>query len=171
MTAARTDAPAATSPEVGEPPQPVAAPVDASTELAASSLAAVWHRIHDHKVMHWTLAYAAAAYTLLHGMEMVSGALSWPHMIVRALTLVLILGVPVAITVAWYHGAKGLHKINAPELVIITFLGIIAGSVLWGMTTTGEHAPVVGAEARRSRWQPRDGGPPSPRPPKSARMR
>jgi hypothetical protein len=39
----------------------------------------IWERIKHHKVMHWTLAYAAAAYTLLHGVEMVSDALSWRY--------------------------------------------------------------------------------------------
>ncbi len=98
------------------------------------SLIDFWHRIQQHKVMHWTLAYAAAAYTLLHGVEMVSNSLGWPHIIARVLTLVLILGLPVVITLAWYHGAKGLQKVSGPDLAIISLLGIIAGSVLWTMS-------------------------------------
>src|SRR6266850_1771618 len=54
----------------------------------------VWDRIKEHKVVQWTVAYAAAAYTLLHAMEMVSDALEWPHIIIRILTLLLILGAP-----------------------------------------------------------------------------
>lgn len=58
-------------------------------------------RLKSHKVIQWTLAYAALAYALLHGVEMVSGALSWPHLIVRVLTLLLILAVPVIALLAW----------------------------------------------------------------------
>ena len=43
----------------------------------------VWARIKEHKVAQWTIAYAAAAYTLLHGTEMVSNAFEWPHVVVR----------------------------------------------------------------------------------------
>jgi TolB-like protein/thioredoxin-like negative regulator of GroEL len=107
----------------------------------------IWNRFQHHKVMHWTLAYAAAAYTLLHGVEMVSNSLSWPHIIARVVTLVLILGLPVVMTLAWYHGAKGLQRVSGPELAIITLLGIIAGSVLWMMArSTVEHSGEVASQ-------------------------
>jgi TolB-like protein len=97
-------------------------------------------RLKSHKVIEWTLAYAALAYTVLHGVEMVAGALSWPHAIARVLTLVLILGVPVIATLAWYHGAKGLKKISGPELAILTVLLFIAGTLLWAFSgTSAEH--------------------------------
>ena len=33
---------------------------------AAGPHATVWERLKHHKVLQWTLAYSAAAYTLLH---------------------------------------------------------------------------------------------------------
>jgi TolB-like protein len=93
----------------------------------------IWERIKAHKVVQWTLAYAAAAYTLLHVTEMISEAMEWPHLIARVLTLALVLGAPVVITLAWYHGAKGLRRFSAAELTIITILLMIAGSVLWSI--------------------------------------
>jgi TolB-like protein/Tfp pilus assembly protein PilF len=80
---------------------------------------------------------------------MVAGALSWPHWIVRVLTLVLILGVPIIATLAWYHGAKGLTRISGPELAILTVLLFIAGSVLWGFSGTGEEHETAQAEQRQ----------------------
>jgi TolB-like protein len=103
--------------------------------------------------MQWTLAYAAAAYTLLHGAQMLSDAQEWPRVIVRVFSFALMLGLPVIITLAWYHGAKGLRRVSAPELAIITFLGIIAGSVLWALTrTSADHtaAAVVSTVAAPS---------------------
>ena len=99
----------------------------------------VWARIRDHKVAQWTLAYAAAAYTLLHAVEMVSGALDWPHLIVRAVTLLLFLGLPIAATLAWYHGHRAQHRVSGPELAILTVLLVFAGSVLWFIGRPGHE--------------------------------
>lgn len=91
----------------------------------------VWSRIKDHKVLQWTLGYAAAAYTLLHGVEMVGNAFSWPHAVGRLVALLLILGVPIAATLAWYHGHKGHQRVGGPEIAVLAMLLAIAGSVLW----------------------------------------
>ncbi len=91
----------------------------------------VWERLKHHKVAQWTLTYAAAAYTLLHGVEMFSQAQDWPHVIIRVLSLVLVLGIPVVITLAWYHGARGLKYISGPELLIVALLLFLIGSLLW----------------------------------------
>ena len=109
----------------------VTLPQSAIATPEAPSLMTVWARVKEHKVMQWSLAYAAAAYTLLHGLEMLSEAQEWPHIFVRVLSLVLLLGAPIVATVAWYHGAKGLKRVSGPELAIITILLFIAGGLLW----------------------------------------
>jgi len=90
-----------------------------------------WQKIKHHKVVEWTLAYIAFAYALLHVAEMLTEAQEWPHIIVRLLSFALIFAVPVVVTVAWYHGHKARHRISTPELVIITLLLFVAGSVVW----------------------------------------
>jgi hypothetical protein len=77
-----------------------------NTPAIGGRTAVVWDRIKQHKVVQWTLAYLAVAYTLLHGAEMLAGSLGWPHSLLRPFTLILILGVPVVITLSWYHGAR-----------------------------------------------------------------
>jgi TolB-like protein len=104
-------------------------------------------RLKSHKVIEWTLAYAALAYKLLHGVEMVGEALSWPHWIARVLTLLLILGVPVIALLAWYHGQRQLKRVSGAELIMITLLGVIAGSVLWGFSGSGEEHKAAQAPA------------------------
>lgn len=98
----------------------------------------LWERLRYHKVAQWTLAYAAAAYTTLHAVEMVSGALGWPHVIVRIVTLVLLLGVPVAVTLAWFHGHRAQQRAGPVEIAILTLLLLLAGAILWGL---GRPAP------------------------------
>lgn len=103
----------------------------AQRPLAPTASQTVWARIKAHKVLEWTLAYAAGAYTLLHLVEMVGTAFDWPHIVARIATLLLALGVPIATTLAWYHGHRAQHRVSGPELTIITVLLVISGSVLW----------------------------------------
>ena len=85
-------------PPTTKPGEPETSPPQTAAAVPESLwLRRIWARLRHHKVMHWMLAYAAAAYTLLHGAEMISEALNWPHVIVRVLSLVLILGVPVTV--------------------------------------------------------------------------
>ena len=99
----------------------------------------VWSRIKEHKVLQWTLGYAAAAYTLLHGVEMVGNAFTWPHAVVRLVTLLLILGVPIAATLAWYHGHKGHQRVGRQEIGVLAVLLVMAGGVLWFFGRPGEE--------------------------------
>jgi TolB-like protein len=122
---------------------------------APTALPGFWDRLKEHKIAQWTLAYAAAAYTLLHVVEMVSEALEWPHVIARVLTLVLGLGFPIVITLAWYHGAKALKRVSGPELMIITILLLIAGSLLWALNRRGEHE-TASSTATASAWHASD---------------
>lgn len=78
-----------------------------------------WERLKRHRVAQWTMAYSAGAYMLLHGVEMVSSALAWPHLVVRILTLLLLLGVPVVATLAWFHGDRGRQRVTGSELAIL----------------------------------------------------
>jgi TolB-like protein/Flp pilus assembly protein TadD len=92
--------------------------------------------------VQWTLAYGAAAYTLLHVVEMLSGALEWPHVIVRVVTLLLLLGLPVATTLAWFHGHKAQRRVSGQELALLTVLLLAAGGVLWFLgRPTHERTP------------------------------
>jgi len=119
-------------------PDPVASgrrPEERHEDGGAGSLPALlmgaWERLRHHKVAQWTLAYAAGAYTVLHAVEMVSGALGWPHVVVRVVTLVLLLGLPIAATLAWFHGHRAQQRVSTKELAILTGLLALAGSVLW----------------------------------------
>lgn len=109
-----------------EPPSTDAVP--ASEPHAHVSVLA---RIKEHKIAQWTLAYAAFAFATLHVVTLLSDALEWPHIVVRSVTLLLIVGVPIVPTLAWYHGVQALKRVSGSELIIIALLLAIGGSLLW----------------------------------------
>jgi TolB-like protein/thioredoxin-like negative regulator of GroEL len=111
-----------------------------------SAWSEVWARIKEHKVAQWTLAYAAFAYTALHAMQMAREAFEWPASVSRITLLVLLLGTPIAATLAWYHGHRARQRISATELSILTVLLLIAGTLLWvyaGSRRGVESAPIT----------------------------
>jgi len=90
-----------------------------------------WAKIKRHKVVEWTLAYLAFGYALLHGVQMLREAFDWPFLVYRLTAVGLVLGTPVAVTLAWYHGHRARHRISGQELSILIALLVVAGSVLW----------------------------------------
>ena len=102
-----------------------------AAHTAAPTLAGIWQRIKHHKVVQWTLAYLAVAYTLLHGAGMLRESLGYPHAALRLFTLLLILGIPVVVTLAWYHGAFARRRVSGTEIMIIALLLAIGGALVW----------------------------------------
>jgi TolB-like protein/Flp pilus assembly protein TadD len=118
-----------------EPPHQIPSPGPAVTAAAVErhslSTDSVWDRIKRHKVVEWTLAYVAFAYAVLHGVQMLRETFEWPLLVPRLTVFILLVGVPVAATLAWYHGHRAQHRISGVELSILIALLLIAGSVLW----------------------------------------
>src|SRR5688572_7647180 len=91
---------------------------------------AFWSRVRENKVIQWAVAYLGAALALAHGAELVTHALHWPDGVWRGVVLMLIVGFPIAVTLAWYHGHKGLTKMSQGELAIVSVL-LLIGAVFF----------------------------------------
>jgi hypothetical protein len=75
-------------------------------ELPPDRFTALWQRIKHHRIAQWTVGYVALAYGTQHAVILTSESFQWPNIIARASMLLLALGLPVAITLAWYHGER-----------------------------------------------------------------
>src|SRR5258707_1821268 len=85
-------------------------------------LSLLWRRINDHRIAQWSIAYVALAYGVQHGVTLTSEAFDWSHAIERISMLLLVLGLPVVMTLAWYHGERASRRISGPELSILSVL-------------------------------------------------
>jgi TolB-like protein len=90
----------------------------------------IWARLREHKVLQWTLAYLGVALALAHGQELLAHTYHWPEIAGRLLMSLLVVGLPVVIALAWYHGHRGLTRISAGELTIVALLLLIGAGVL-----------------------------------------
>jgi TolB-like protein len=120
-------------------------PLDSPKPSAAVDGSSFWGRVREHKIIQWGLAYLGAALALGQGAELVGNAFDWTETAGRVLMLVLIAGFPLALTLAWYHGHRGLRSVSAGELGIISAL-ILVGAVFF----TVALKPSDGAEGRES---------------------
>ena len=111
-----------------------------------------WAKLRRRKVVQWGIAYAAVAWGLLQGLQYLSDTFGWPRQIQQFGTLALLIGLPIALVIAWYHGDRGQQRLSAPELAILTMILLAGGGIFWlyqrgGDTLTTATQPTAGATA------------------------
>jgi TolB-like protein/Flp pilus assembly protein TadD len=90
-----------------------------------------WARLRRRKVAQWGLAYAAGAWALLQVIGFSADAFHWPDATKQFSMLALAIGLPIAMTLAWYHGDRGVQRVTSIELVVLTLLLFLGGGLLW----------------------------------------
>lgn len=81
-------------------------------------------------MLQWGLAYLGAALAIAHGAELLGSTFRWPELINRLLMGVLIVGLPIALALAWYHGHRSLRSVSTAEATIISLLVVIGAGLL-----------------------------------------
>jgi TolB-like protein/Flp pilus assembly protein TadD len=69
-----------------------------------------------------------------------SGTFDWPRQLQQLSTLGLLIGLPIVLVLAWYHGDRGQQRISTPELAILTLLLLLGGGALWYYQRASEGA-------------------------------
>src|ERR1051325_10862410 len=90
-----------------------------------------FQRLKRRKLVQWAIAYAAAAFALLQGIDIVAQQFGWPEGVRRGITLALVVGFFVTLVVAWYHGERGAQRVSGTELLIIGLVLAVGGGLLW----------------------------------------
>src|SRR5882757_8231653 len=92
-------------------------------------------RLKQRKLVQWAIAYVAAAFALLQGIDIVAQQFGWPEGVRRGITLGLIVGFFVTLVLAWYHGERGAQRVTGTELLIIGLVLALGGGFLWRFAT------------------------------------
>lgn len=132
------------------PSRTTAAAAERLPGVPISSTDSVWARIKRHKVVEWTLAYLAFAYAVLHGVQMLRETFDWPFLVPRLTVFALVLGAPIAVTLAWYHGHRARHRVSGQELSILIALLLVAGSVLLWVSRHSHEGATAAASTTAS---------------------
>lgn len=126
------------------------------SDASANDSDGIWHQLRRRKVVQWGIAYAATGWGFLQGLEYVGEAFGWPSAIRQVAIFVVLVGLPLVIMVAWYHGDRGRQRVTGTEvtmLVMLTVAGVlfvVAATSAWLLHRSGfaGHNPL--ADARYS---------------------
>src|SRR5215475_2646032 len=105
-----------------------------------------FQRLKERKLVQWAIAYVAAAFALLQGIDIVAQQFGWPEGVRRGITLALVVGFFVTLVIAWYHGERGAQRVSGTELLIIGLVLAVGGGFLWRFASTS-RAPANQASA------------------------
>ncbi|MEY2919305.1 MAG: hypothetical protein RL261_610, partial [Pseudomonadota bacterium] len=119
----------------------------------------LWERLRRRKVVQWGLAYAAGAWGLLQGLQFLATAFNGPPDLLRLATVALALGLPIALTLAWYHGDRGAQRATRTEFAILTLLFLLGGGLFWRYQHTMAPSPASTVSATTAATIPADAGP------------
>src|SRR5688572_25361387 len=103
----------------------------------------LWARLRRRKVVQWGLVYIAGAWGFLQGLEYVSESFHWPEQFRQIALLALLIGLPIVLVLAWYHGDRGQQRITTTEFAILTLLLLLGGGAFWYYQRTSETATVA----------------------------
>jgi TolB-like protein len=115
-------------------------------------------------VVQWGIAYAAGAWGLLQGLAYVTTTFHWPERIQQLATVALLIGLPVVLVLAWYHGDRGEQRVTTAEFAIITLLLLIGGGALAFYQRTSKSDVDAASAAPDASAQPASPGAPDARP-------
>ncbi len=114
----------------------------------ADRISILWRRVKEHRIAQWTVGYVAVAYGIQHAVTLTSEAFKWPDAVIRISMLLLALGLPVAMTLAWYHGERTARRISSGEMAIVSLLLVLISFAFYTVVrpTTNivaERAPIA----------------------------
>ena len=109
-----------------------------------------FRRLKQRKLVQWTLAYVAAAFALLQGIDIVAQRFGWPEQTMRFVIIALSVGLFVTLVLAWYHGERGAQRVTGTELLILALLLAIGGGLLWRFVSIAREPTEQSGAARAS---------------------
>jgi TolB-like protein/Flp pilus assembly protein TadD len=106
------------------------------TEATIGRVQALWEKLRRRKVVQWGIAYCLFAWGLLQGLEYLSDTFGWPQLLQQLATLTFLIGLPIVLVVAWYHGDRGEQQVAPAEFLILFGLLLLGGSLFWWFGTS-----------------------------------
>jgi TolB-like protein/rhodanese-related sulfurtransferase len=110
------------------------------TDASAGESESTWSKLSRRKVVQWGIAYVAGAWGLLQGIGFVADAFAWPSATKQVALLLLLIGLPIVLVIAWYHGDRGEQRVTRVELAILTLLFLIGGGLFWRYDRPSEES-------------------------------
>ncbi|MDX1395593.1 MAG: tetratricopeptide repeat protein [Gemmatimonadota bacterium] len=90
-------------------------------------------RVKDRKLIQWTLAYVMGCWVLLQVLGELAEIVAWVDAIRPTALVAMLLGLPVVLVLAWYHGEKGRQRVRGRELLVLATVLAVVGLGIWAV--------------------------------------
>ena len=103
-------------------------------------------KLRRRKVVQWGSRIWPAPGASCKGSGFAADAFHWPDATKQVtMLLLLLLGLPIVLVVAWYHGDRGEQRVTRAELAILTLLFLLAGGFFWRYQHTNQSSSTIAA--------------------------
>lgn len=90
-------------------------------------------RIRERRLAQWGLTYVAGAFVAIQVMESLEEPMGLSVGLQQSILVVIVMGLLVALTLAWFHGDQGAQTIRLLEVGILGGLGLSTMLALWSL--------------------------------------
>lgn len=133
------------------------------SSTGAEDVDGLWQKLRRRKVVQWGIAYAAGAWGFLQAFEYASEAFGWSGQLRQVAIFTALIGLPIVLLIAWYHGERGKQRVTVTEVVTVALLAAagvlfsVAATSAWLLLRAGPLGRTPLADARFSKLTDFDG--------------
>jgi TolB-like protein/Tfp pilus assembly protein PilF len=88
-------------------------------------------RIRERRLAQWGLAYVAGAFVALQALDALAEPLGLSLFVQQAVLILIVMGLAIALILAWFHGEKGEQPVTVLELALLGGVAVVTVAVLF----------------------------------------
>ena len=92
-------------------------------------LKSTWSHVRDRKMYSWLALYTAFAWTVFEALDALD-VWNIPTGLVQTVHILLLLGFPTTLVLAWYHGEQGRQYVTRGEMAVLAVLAALGAGLL-----------------------------------------
>ena len=108
------------------------------------------HKLAERRMVQTTAVYAGGAWLMLEATDFFVDNYALSPRMLDIAVLLIVLGFPAALIIAWYHGEKGRQQVARTEASLLVTLAVLAAIGTYRISVAEEIRPAGGGADRFS---------------------
>jgi TolB-like protein len=98
-----------------------------------------FERLRDRHIFRTAFIYLGAAWASMEAIGFFVDNYGWSRKVLDVAVLLIVLGFPAALIIAWYHGEKGKQQLQRTEASLLLTLAVLAAIGTFRLSTAAEN--------------------------------
>ena len=104
------------------------------------------HKLAERRMVQTAAVYAGGAWLMLEATDFFVDNYALSPRMLDIAVLLIVLGFPAALIIAWYHGEKGRQQVARSEASLLVTLAVLAAIGTYRISVAEEVGPASGAD-------------------------